>query len=454
MHQFVESAIEAAKQGDNKKAIDFLRQVLTANPNDVDAWLVLAAVVDDQQHKRQCLNRVLKLDPVNMVAREELLEMDRAEMGGSTPPFISESLNEPGASYQDEPAPVSTPPFHPETSSGFYSTGTSAFEPEPVKQDIPPAPIGAEPQPASPARAPTKKEKTLVFKYPLVWRIVMYFFVVVFGCGGLAIATQNIITGLFFLGLGLVMLVAALAFSPKVEISGKGIRASGMLSSAEIGWDEIVKMKSNSMKRRLELTKRSGEVVNVSTQVSGYPQIVEIVRKRRPDLFGIAPSSSTSAFGSDQSLSADYNNARSAPPFTGTKVFKKGLFAQYGVILLMIPLCMVGGWFVITSEDKFVGMAIGLISLFFMVMSLFNINHIKLEPNKLTTETFFGEKEYAAKEIKEITMKTVRSRHGIASNFVNVQLVKGGAISLAGFPEGDEIIYGILINWWESYRHR
>ena len=40
MHQFVQSALEAANQGDKNKAIDFIKQVLAANPNDVDAWLV------------------------------------------------------------------------------------------------------------------------------------------------------------------------------------------------------------------------------------------------------------------------------------------------------------------------------------------------------------------------------------------------------------------------------
>jgi len=441
MHQFVESAIEAAKQGDNNKALAFLKQVLNANPNDIDAWLVLAAVVDDPQRKRQCLKRVLTLDPANQVAREELLEMDRAEMSG-TSPAVPEPVSAPTTIHQPEPSPA------------FSSMSTSAFEAEPETQPLPP-PVVLKPKPAAPDKTGTKKitEKKLVFKYPLILRILMYFFVVVFGCSGLLIATQSIGTGLFFLGLGVVMLVTALAFSPSVEISDAGIRASAFLSSRETGWDEITRMKSNAMKRRLELTKRNGETVNVSTQVSRYPQIVEIIRRRRPDLFGITPSSSTSAFGADASPSAG-GNASPVPSFTGTKVFKKGWFAQYGVILLMIPIFMVGGWLALTSENKFAGIGVALVGLFFMAMSLFNINHVKLEPNKLTTETFFGEKEYTAREIKEIGMKTVRSRHGIASNFVNIQLVKGGSISMAGFPDGDEIIYGILINWWESYRNR
>jgi hypothetical protein len=254
-------------------------------------------------------------------------------------------------------------------------------------------------------------EKPLVFKYPLFWRILMYAFVVFFACVGLLVASQNFVNSLPFLVLALITGITAMAFSPQVEVSEKGIRASGTFSSAEIGWYEIVKIKSNAMKRRLELSSQNGEIVNVSNQVSGYPRIVEILRQRRPDLFGKVES--VPAQG-NFSL-ADHHNAPTvagnmSAAFAGTKIFKKSFFAQYGVLLLMLPLCIVGPLLIFANNDMFSGIAVGLIGLFFMVMSLFNINHIKVEPNKLTTESFFGEKNYTAKQIKEISMKSVRSR--------------------------------------------
>src|SRR5512143_2311924 len=111
MHQFVQSAIDAANQGDKNKAMSFLKEVLAANPGDVDAWLVLAAVVDEPQRKRQCLNRVLALDPVNQLAREELLDMDRAEMG-ATPPFkpeVVEDARQDDLAFPSMPQPRSQP---------------------------------------------------------------------------------------------------------------------------------------------------------------------------------------------------------------------------------------------------------------------------------------------------------------------------------------------------------
>jgi len=86
MHQSVQSAIEVAKQGYKDKAVELLKGVIIANPNDVDAWMVLAAVVDDPQRKRQCLNRVLTIDPNHQLAREELLEMNGVGTVASTAP--------------------------------------------------------------------------------------------------------------------------------------------------------------------------------------------------------------------------------------------------------------------------------------------------------------------------------------------------------------------------------
>jgi hypothetical protein len=230
MQPLVQSAIDAANRGENDKALELCKQALAANPNDVDAWLVVAAVVEQPERKRQCLNRVLSLDPTNQIARDELLDMDRAAMGGA-PLFTPEPVVEP---HQEPPASQPT-----------YQTSTSAFEPEPVvdaRQNTPrPSPVASQSQAkVAPRSSPQARiEKPLVFKYPLFWRILMYFPLVFFGCIGLLVATQNIVNSLPFLFLALVMVLVILLFSPKVEISETGIRASSVFSSSEAKWNEI-----------------------------------------------------------------------------------------------------------------------------------------------------------------------------------------------------------------------
>ncbi len=439
MHQFVQSAIEAAKQGDNDKAIAFLKQVLSANPNNIDAWLVLAAVVEDPQRKRQCLNRVLKLDPVNVVAREELLEMDRAEMGG-TAPFISEPP-EP-AQFQDEPAPVPTPTPQPDRSQA------KPIPMQGMKQDTLKQPD------LQPSSKPVD-EKPLVFKIPLWMRILMYFFVVVPGFGGLFIATKNLSAGIFFLGLGLIMLVMVLFFTPTVEVRDSGIRVATPFSGNEVPWDGIARIKSNGMKQRLELHKKNGDVVKVSTQVSGYPQIVETLRKRRPDLFSASktPRMSTSAFESDDGSGISSASTAHAPTFAGDRIFKKSFFKQYGSYLIAMPLCLFAAWTAYAEPQYPIGASISVIfCLVMMILPLFQVNVVKVEQKKLTVESLFEAKEFSAKEIREIKMQTMRGRYGRATNFVNIIPIKGKNYPLQGFSDGDEIIYGVLTNWWIAHR--
>jgi hypothetical protein len=436
MHQFVQSALEAANQGDKNKAIDFIKQVLASNPNDVDAWLVLAAVLDDPERKRQCLKRVLTLDPTNQIAREEMLEMDRAAMGG-TP------------AHMPDLAPVS--PVLPPSTKPLSSNQILSETTMPVVSYAP-----GRPKPRDSAKPGT--EKPLVFKYPLFWRILMYAFVAFFGCVGLLVASQNFVNSLPFLGLALIMGITAMAFSPQVEVSEKGIRASGTFSSAEIGWYEIVKIRSNTMKRRLELSSQNGEVVNVSNQVSGYPRIVEILRQRRPDLFGkseSAPAQGNFSSGDHHNAPTVAGNTNAAFTFTGTKIYRKSFMAQYGSYFLVVPFCLISAWTIYAEPQYKVGASLAVLFCLLMIcLPFFQVSQLKVEPDKLTTETFFGEKAYSAQQIKNISMKTVRGRGGRASNYVHIEPSEGGAISLTGFSEGDEVLYGFLTNWWETYKHK
>jgi hypothetical protein len=88
-----------------------------------------------------------------------------------------------------------------------------------------------------------------------------------------------------------------------------------------------------------------------------------------------------------------------------------------------------------------------------LVLPLFQVSAVKVAGNKLTIETLFEEKTFSAKEIGEIKMQTVRGRYGRATNYVNILPLKGKNYPLEGFSEGDEIIFGILTNWWNANRH-
>jgi hypothetical protein len=443
MHPLVQSAIDAARQGDKTKSIDLVRQVLTSNPNDVDAWMVLAAVVDDPERKRQCLNRVLTIDPTNSIAREELLDMDRAHMSA----VPSQPVVEPTSKTSPQPEP---PTY---SSSAFSYEAESTPEPTPFSSQ----PVKEESVPAPKPAAKPRVEKPQVFQYSLITRIVTYFFFVLFGCMTL-IAFQSLTAALIPCGLALMMLPVIWIISAKVELNEKGIRTSQMygLMSNQASWESIARIKSSSMQQNLQLQTRKGNKLKISSQVHGYPVIVETLRQKRPDLFGaaVAKSNAVSA-GNEASPSMGSNSTSVAPSSRGTRTFTKEFFKQYGTLFIFIPLWVYLTSAAITSSENrtWTLITIGICGIMILI-PFFQVNSVKVEADHLIIETIFEKKVLQAKEISEIKMQSVRGRYGRVTNFVNITLVKGMNYPLQGFTDGDEIIYGILSNWWNAHRNR
>lgn len=439
MHPLVQSAIDAARQGDKTKSIDLVRQVLTSNPNDVDAWMVLAAVVDDPERKRQCLDRVLTIDPTNSIAREELLDMDRAHMSA----VPSQPVVEPTSKTSPQPEP---PTY---SSSAFSYEAESTPEPTPFSSQ----PVKEESVPAPKPAAKPRVEKPQVFQYSLITRIVTYFFFVLFGCMTI-IAFQSLTAALIPCGLALMMLPVIWIISAKVELTEKGIRTSQMygLINNQVSWDGIAGIKSNSMQQNLQLQTKKGSMIKVSSQLQGYPVIVEMLRQKRPDLFGAAVAS-TNAISSDYESSPSMGS--NASSFKGSRTFRKNFFRQYGILFIAIPFCFFAVWTAVTSAENRVGalIAAGFCGIM-LVIPFFQVNSVKVEADRLIIETTFEEKVLQAKEIREIKMDSVRGRYGRVTNFVNIIPANGKNYPLQGFTDGDEIIYGILSNWWNAHRNR
>src|SRR5215207_5042960 len=248
MNPSAQAAIDAANQGNKNKAIELIKQALTVNPSDVDMLLAFATIVDEPTRKRQILNRVLSLEATHKYAREMLLEMDRAELRAHRSQPVS--------------APVSIQQSKPQM---------AAPSPEPAKSPL---------------------EKPLVFRYSTVWLVVLYLFTTIFCCAGVLAATQSVGSSLPSLMLALLFGLTALSASSKVEVNQAAIRTSALFGSHEIKWNEIAKVSSNPMRKKLELVSNQGKSVKVSTQVKGYPVLVELLRQKRPDLFSEAASAS------------------------------------------------------------------------------------------------------------------------------------------------------------------
>jgi len=75
MSTVLQDATDLIEQGHLAKARHILADHIRANPRDEAAWLLMSACVDTPERQRQCLERVLQINPNNPHAIEGLKEL-------------------------------------------------------------------------------------------------------------------------------------------------------------------------------------------------------------------------------------------------------------------------------------------------------------------------------------------------------------------------------------------
>lgn len=91
----LKKAVGAIRAGDKASGRRLLAQVLRLDPENELAWLWLAHAVDERSRRRQCLEKVLALNPGNATARRELQSLDSTyNYASSYPPSVAEGVCE------------------------------------------------------------------------------------------------------------------------------------------------------------------------------------------------------------------------------------------------------------------------------------------------------------------------------------------------------------------------
>ena len=78
-------------------------EVLRLEPHNIDAWMMVAGLVDEPERKRECYRRVLLEDPNHPAARKGLLALDQEKEPAPKP------APAPIPVPKSDPTPVSTP---------------------------------------------------------------------------------------------------------------------------------------------------------------------------------------------------------------------------------------------------------------------------------------------------------------------------------------------------------
>ncbi len=100
-------AMDARQQGDNAQAKQLLAQALIQDPHNEDAWMLMSEVVDQVNLKRNCLQRVLLINPQNSAANEALMKLETSPLG----PVVRGERYKSVIPPKIEKSPPFTPPF-------------------------------------------------------------------------------------------------------------------------------------------------------------------------------------------------------------------------------------------------------------------------------------------------------------------------------------------------------
>lgn len=127
----VRAGFEALRAGDRERARGLLMRAVRSDPRSEQAWLYLAGALTDPAQRRDCLERVLQLNPANAAARRGL-----------------EALGAALAAPARTPAPRPEPPL---ARPAPTPQPTTRLEPPVARPE--PAPVPA-PQPEPPVARP------------------------------------------------------------------------------------------------------------------------------------------------------------------------------------------------------------------------------------------------------------------------------------------------------------
>ncbi|MCB0033218.1 MAG: hypothetical protein KDE51_04335 [Anaerolineales bacterium] len=105
MSRDMQKAIKAIKAGDMESGRKLLSTILKKDRNNEEAWLWMSRTMSEPQKKRQCIERVLSINPNNEVALRIIDRMD-----GRTAPPPTAAPAQPQTTKQQAPTPRKMPP--------------------------------------------------------------------------------------------------------------------------------------------------------------------------------------------------------------------------------------------------------------------------------------------------------------------------------------------------------
>lgn len=148
----LQTAIQAIKAGDRETGKRLLAQVIHSTPQNELAWLWMSGVVDSDDLRRQCLERVLSINPGNTLAKRGLAALRQGQVGPVVP--SKEEAMDKGAIQVRSFQEVEIPGASPKDSEKVPFSSAPGGEPGPEPE--------GQPRQAAKSSGPAQKSKTVL----------------------------------------------------------------------------------------------------------------------------------------------------------------------------------------------------------------------------------------------------------------------------------------------------
>lgn len=225
-----------------------------------------------------------------------------------------------------------------------------------------------------------------------------------------------------FAFIGLIMLISIYSLTRSTTVSNDEITTRSLLGERTLNWREIhsVSGRGNAIK----LHHRDGDVsVAPSPHLPGYPEVIEMIGAKRPDLFN----------------PANYG-AMSRNWLTSL------LFLVGGVLLIGV------GFFLYFDSNETVLpiVFLAVVCLGFIASIFMSVLSLKLDGSLLTIRYLFSKSELKPEDVHSIGLNVTQTRSG--KNYHIFMFTKNNrTIRFSGIGPSLPVVYLVLKNWHQRY---
>jgi hypothetical protein len=234
------------------------------------------------------------------------------------------------------------------------------------------------------------------------------------------------------LGIFLVVVIPMMIFNltQKTIVSEDEISSQNIFGLKTLRWSEINRVSGRG--NAIKLHNTDGDVtVSLSPRLPGYEEVVEVIGKKRPDLFN----------------PQEYS------------VMTRGLGGLLSTILAVIFLCgsmFVLGNIIYESSASITEVIVPLLIVGVMIlvgfgMTLSKPTSLTLEGSSLKIKYLFGQKNLSVGEIQNVTFAYQQTRNG-KIYFIALFLGERKSVRISGIGPSLPIVYLVLKNWQRQSR--